>query len=58
MIEKTYTPAAVEGRIYAAWEEAGAFRGGRPERAKAAPLLHRHPAAERHRLAAHGPRAQ
>jgi valyl-tRNA synthetase len=37
MIEKTYTPAAVEGRIYAAWEEAGAFRGGRAERAKAAP---------------------
>ena len=37
MIEKTYTPAAVEGRIYAAWEAAGAFRGGRPERAKAAP---------------------
>ena len=37
MIEKTYTPAAVEGRIYAAWEEAGAFRGGRPERAKASP---------------------
>ncbi len=28
MIEKTYTPAAVEGRIYAAWEAEGAFRGG------------------------------
>jgi len=37
MIEKTYQPGAVEGRIYAAWEEAGAFRAGRPERAKAAP---------------------
>jgi valyl-tRNA synthetase len=36
-IEKTYTPAAVEGRIYAAWEAARAFRGGRPERAKASP---------------------
>ena len=36
MIEKTYQPGAVEGRIYAAWEEAGAFRAGRPERAKAA----------------------
>ncbi len=35
MIEKTYQPAAVEGRIYAAWETAGAFRAGRPERAKA-----------------------
>jgi valyl-tRNA synthetase len=32
MIEKTYQPAAVEGRIYAMWEEAGAFRGGRPDR--------------------------
>jgi valyl-tRNA synthetase len=37
-IDKTYQPAAVEGRIYAAWEEAGAFRAGRPERAKAEPL--------------------
>jgi valyl-tRNA synthetase len=37
MIEKTYQPGAVETRIYEAWEEAGAFRAGRPERAKAAP---------------------
>ncbi len=37
MIDKTYQPSAVEGRIYAAWEQAGAFRAGRPERAKAAP---------------------
>ena len=37
MIEKTYQPAAVEGRIYDAWEKAGAFRAGRPERAKAEP---------------------
>ncbi len=37
-IDKTYQPAAVEGRIYAAWEAAGAFRAGRPERAKAAPF--------------------
>ena len=36
-IDKTYQPAAVEGRIYAAWEDAGAFRAGRPERAKATP---------------------
>ena len=36
-IDKTYQPAAVEGRIYAVWEDAGAFRAGRPERAKAAP---------------------
>src|SRR5215475_9148016 len=37
MIDKTFQPAAVEGRIYAAWEAAGAFRAGRPERAAAAP---------------------
>jgi len=37
MIEKTYQPGAVETRIYEAWERAGAFRAGRPERAKAEP---------------------
>src|SRR6202451_512808 len=37
MIEKTYQPGAVESRIYEAWENAGAFRAGRPERAKAEP---------------------
>src|SRR6476619_6141154 len=37
MIDKTYQPSAVEGRIYAMWEEAGAFRGGRPERRDAKP---------------------
>jgi len=37
MIEKTYQPGAVESRIYEAWEQAGAFRAGRPERAKAKP---------------------
>ena len=35
MIDKTYQPADVEGRIYQAWEAAGAFRAGRPERAGA-----------------------
>src|SRR5690348_3521180 len=35
MIDKTYQPSEVEGRIYAAWEDAGAFRAGRPERAGA-----------------------
>jgi len=34
MIEKTYQPSAIEGRIYAAWEEAGAFRCGRRIEAK------------------------
>ncbi len=37
MIDKTYQPSEVEGRIYAAWEEAGAFRSGRPERRTAKP---------------------
>jgi isoleucyl-tRNA synthetase len=37
MIDKTYQPADVEGRIYASWEAAGAFRAGRPERKAAAP---------------------
>jgi valyl-tRNA synthetase len=37
MIERTYQPSAVEGRIYAAWEEAGAFRAGRAERRDAKP---------------------
>src|SRR6201981_1262286 len=37
MIETRYQPGAVEPRIYAEWEAAGAFRAGRPERAKAEP---------------------
>ena len=37
MIDKTYQPAEVEGRIYSAWEDADAFRAGRPERAGAEP---------------------
>jgi valyl-tRNA synthetase len=37
-MEKTFDPNAVEGRIAAAWEAAGAFRAGRPERAGAAPF--------------------
>ena len=37
MIDKTYQPAEVEGRVYSAWEDAGAFRAGRPERAGAQP---------------------
>ena len=36
-IEKAYHPAEVEGRIYAVWEAAQAFRAGRPERATAEP---------------------
>jgi valyl-tRNA synthetase len=37
MIDKTYQPSQVEGRIYQAWERAGAFRAARPERAGAQP---------------------
>jgi valyl-tRNA synthetase len=37
MIESRYQPSEVESRIYAAWEEAGAFRAGRPERGRAEP---------------------
>src|SRR5664279_1405788 len=37
MIDKTYQPSEVEGRIYKTWEATGAFRAGRPERAGAQP---------------------
>src|SRR6186713_2665729 len=37
MIDKTYQPSEVEGRIYRTWEQAGAFRAGQPERAAAKP---------------------
>src|SRR5262250_2514451 len=37
MIESRYQPSEVEPRIYAVWEQAEAFRAGRPERAKADP---------------------
>ncbi|HEY5226875.1 MAG TPA: class I tRNA ligase family protein, partial [Methylovirgula sp.] len=38
MMDKTFDPAQVEGRISALWEEAGAFKAGRPERAGAPPF--------------------
>jgi valyl-tRNA synthetase len=38
MMDKTFDPQAVEARIAAAWEEAGAFTAGRPERAGARPF--------------------
>lgn len=38
MIEKTYQPAEIEGRIAKAWEDAKAFRAGRPERRDAKPF--------------------
>ena len=37
MIDKTFDPSAVEARISARWEEAGAFRAGRADRGEAEP---------------------
>ncbi|MBV9973925.1 MAG: valine--tRNA ligase [Hyphomicrobiales bacterium] len=37
MMDKTFDPAAVEQRVAAVWEEASAFKAGRPERAQAKP---------------------
>ncbi|HEY8567458.1 MAG TPA: valine--tRNA ligase [Beijerinckiaceae bacterium] len=37
MMDKTFDPAAVESRIAARWEEAEAFKAGRPDRHGAAP---------------------
>ena len=53
---KAYDPTAVEGAIFTSWM-AGGYFGGRIVEGDG-PVLHRHPAAQRHRLAAHGPRAQ
>jgi valyl-tRNA synthetase len=38
MIEKNYQPADIEGRMSRLWEEAGAFKAGRPERLAAKPF--------------------
>src|SRR6201747_728208 len=38
MIEKTYQPADIEARMSRLWEDAGAFRAGRPERRDARPF--------------------
>src|SRR5438874_5917506 len=38
MIEKTCNASELEGRIYASWEAAGAFRAGRAERHNAPPF--------------------
>src|SRR5215212_6646172 len=37
MMDKTFDPAAVEARIAALWEEAQAFKAGRPDRRDAEP---------------------
>ena len=38
MIEKNYQPADIETRMAQVWEEAGAFKAGRPERRDAKPF--------------------
>ena len=38
MMDKSFDAAAVEGRVSAFWEETGAFRAGRPDRADAEPF--------------------
>ncbi|MGH6776475.1 MAG: valine--tRNA ligase, partial [Bradyrhizobium sp.] len=38
MIEKTYQPADIEGRMSLVWEDARAFRAGRPDRRQARPF--------------------
>jgi valyl-tRNA synthetase len=38
MIEKNYQPAEIESRMSRLWEEAGAFKAGRPERRDAEPF--------------------
>jgi valyl-tRNA synthetase len=38
MIEKTYQPTEIETRMSRLWEEAGAFKAGRPERRDAKPF--------------------
>jgi valyl-tRNA synthetase len=38
MIEKNYQPADIEGRMALVWEDARAFRAGRPDRREAAPF--------------------
>jgi valyl-tRNA synthetase len=38
MIEKTYQPAELETRMSRVWEDAGAFKAGRPERRDAKPF--------------------
>jgi valyl-tRNA synthetase len=37
MMEKTFDPALIEQRMRLLWEDAGAFRAGRPERLDAKP---------------------
>ena len=58
MMDKTFDFAAVERRIGAFGKRPALSAPGVPERAERRAVLHRHPAAQRHRQPAHGPRAQ
>jgi valyl-tRNA synthetase len=52
MLEKTFTPAEMEARLYAEWENRGFFKPGRKPQGRC--LHHRDPAAQCDGLAAHG----
>ena len=55
-LPKAYDPKAVEGPVYAWWEESGYFAPP-PERPdEPEPVRHHHAAAQRDRRAAHRPR--
>ena len=53
-LAKAYEPHEVEDRIYQFWVENGYFHAEPDPKEEA--LHHRHPAAQHHRPAAHGPR--
>ena len=54
-LSAAYDPTRAESTWYPVWEKAGYFTPDLASEGRA--VLHRHPAAQRHRLAAHGPRA-
>ena len=54
-MDPLYEPAGVEARWQQAWEDEGLYAA---EPGSAADVRDRHPAPERHRRAAHGPRAE
>src|SRR5260370_39915383 len=57
IIDKTYQPNDVEGRIYAEWEQAGALRARRPARAPSPPYSSAVPPPPVARPLPHGRRA-
>ena len=54
-MESRYSPKDIEEKWYRTWQDAGAFKP-KPSRPRAGQAVHhRHPAAQRHGRAAHGP---